>query len=122
MGLCEEEARILAETPKLGGGFSRCEDRYGEVDTFGVNPNEQEEVMVQPKTKRKERNRKLRWRAKREEYCEDQVQGTSEMEETQTQSWRHREQVGAQYQGGGLYEEAELFLADCARSATVRSE
>ena len=28
----------------------------------------------------------------------------------------------AQYHGGGLYEEAELFLADCARRATVRAE
>ena len=78
--------------------------------------------MEQPNMKRKERNKKPRWRAKHKEYCEDQVQGTSEMEEAQTQSWRHREQVGAQYQGGGRYEEAELFLADCARSATVRAE
>ena len=78
--------------------------------------------MVQPKTKRKERNRKPRWQAKCEEYCEDQVPGTCETEETQTQSWIHRGQVGAQYQGGGRYEEAELFLADCARSATVRAE
>ena len=44
------------------------------------------------------------------------------MEEAQTQSWRHREQVGAQYQGGGRYEEAELFLADGARSTTVRAD
>ena len=60
-GLYEEEARILEETPNfMGGGFSRCEDRYGEVDTFGMNPNEQEEAMVQPNKKRKERNRKPR--------------------------------------------------------------
>ena len=31
-------------------------------------------------------------------------------------------QLQRQSQGGGLYEEAELFLADCARSATVRAE
>ena len=78
--------------------------------------------MLQPNMKRKERNRKPRWRAKYDEYCEDQVPGACETDEAQTKSWRHREQVGAQYQGGGLYEEAELFLADCARSATVSTE
>ena len=31
-------------------------------------------------------------------------------------------QLQWQSQGGGLYEEAELFLADCARGATVRTE
>ena len=31
-------------------------------------------------------------------------------------------QMQRQSQGGGLYEEAELVLADCARSATARAE
>ena len=54
--------------------------RYGEVDIFLLNTNEQEEVMMQPNMKRKGRNRKPRWRAKREEYCEDQVPGSCERE------------------------------------------
>ena len=45
-----------------------------------------------------------------------------EMEKAPRQPQTYREENWTQYQGGGLYEEAELFLADSAWSATVRVE
>ena len=51
-----------------------------------------------------------------------EYQGENELERRDSVGTPGERPLQMQSQGGGLYEEAKFFLADCARSATARAE
>ena len=84
--LYEEAKRFLAGTSNfMSFGDSRIEQRRGGVG-LGMKPyGREEEVMVQPNTRRRGRNRKPRWEPRYDEYSEYQDPGMYEMDEAQSQ-------------------------------------